>query len=383
MKRIFLFAFLISRLASGSGACSAGGSGAAVWGSITGTLSAQTDLNTALGLKAPLDSPTFTTQAIFGYGTVSTVPYLDASKKLISSAVTPTQLGYLSGVTSALQTQLDAKAPLASPIFTGVVGTAEGTNLAPSIAIGDPANQTGFYTSGADTQIQATCGGTPCSQLNVNQMGMPGFLYMNVRGSAAQDNVITTNSTTDKITVAGDYFGDRTRGGWIRMGSRTSDIGEVWQLGNVSAVTLSGDATGQVYAPLLENTSSAQTGTVCSGTAGKLTVDTTVACLASTRKIKKNIELLDTGLGIVMRLQPVAYDLKEERAHEGRQVGLIAEEVAEVDKRLVAMDGEGEPRAVRYQQLTAVLVKAIQEQQAQITELRLEVQSLREGLCQK
>lgn len=37
-------------------------SGAAVgtWGSITGTLSDQTDLNTALGLKAALASPTFT-----------------------------------------------------------------------------------------------------------------------------------------------------------------------------------------------------------------------------------------------------------------------------------------------------------------------------------
>ena len=37
---------------------SAGGS--ASWGFITGTLSSQTDLNTALGLKAPLASPTFT-----------------------------------------------------------------------------------------------------------------------------------------------------------------------------------------------------------------------------------------------------------------------------------------------------------------------------------
>jgi len=41
--------------------------------------------------------------------TASTVPYLDASKNLVSSAVTPTELGYLSGVTSAIQTQLNAK----------------------------------------------------------------------------------------------------------------------------------------------------------------------------------------------------------------------------------------------------------------------------------
>jgi hypothetical protein len=53
--------------------------------------------------------------------TASTVPYLDGSKVLTSSAVTPTELGYLSGVSSALQTQLDAKAPSANPTLTGNV----------------------------------------------------------------------------------------------------------------------------------------------------------------------------------------------------------------------------------------------------------------------
>lgn len=41
--------------------------------------------------------------------TASTVPYLDSNKKVQSSAVTPTELGYVSGVTSAIQTQLGAK----------------------------------------------------------------------------------------------------------------------------------------------------------------------------------------------------------------------------------------------------------------------------------
>lgn len=40
-----------------------GNGGGGTWGSITGTLSAQTDLNTALGLKAPRDTPVFTGQA--------------------------------------------------------------------------------------------------------------------------------------------------------------------------------------------------------------------------------------------------------------------------------------------------------------------------------
>lgn len=55
--------------------------------------------------------------------TASTVPYLDASKNLVSSSVTPTQLGYLDA-TSSIQTQLNGKqATLTNPMTgTGVSG---------------------------------------------------------------------------------------------------------------------------------------------------------------------------------------------------------------------------------------------------------------------
>lgn len=45
----------------------------------------------------------------------------DASGKVAVSAVTATELGYLSGVTSAIQTQINAKANTASPTLTGTV----------------------------------------------------------------------------------------------------------------------------------------------------------------------------------------------------------------------------------------------------------------------
>jgi len=54
-------------------------------------------------------TPNGTGDVIVSSGTATTVPYFDASKQLISSAVTPTELGYLTGVTSALQTQLGLK----------------------------------------------------------------------------------------------------------------------------------------------------------------------------------------------------------------------------------------------------------------------------------
>lgn len=80
-----------------------------------------TGLGTDLGAKAPIDNPTFTTGIttpaanITGL-TASRALVSDASKNVASSAVTSTELGYLSGVTSALQTQIDAKSPSTTPI---------------------------------------------------------------------------------------------------------------------------------------------------------------------------------------------------------------------------------------------------------------------------
>ena len=45
----------------------------------------------------------------FNSGTASTVPYLNANKDFVSSSVTPTELGYLSGVSSSIQTQINSK----------------------------------------------------------------------------------------------------------------------------------------------------------------------------------------------------------------------------------------------------------------------------------
>ena len=80
-----------------------------------------TDLGTALSAKSPVDNPTFTTGIttpaanITGL-TASRALVSDASKNVTASSVTSTELGYVSGVTSALQTQIDAKSPSITPI---------------------------------------------------------------------------------------------------------------------------------------------------------------------------------------------------------------------------------------------------------------------------
>ncbi len=77
-------------------------------------------IQTQMNLKAPLASPTFSgtiTTAL----TASRALMTGATSELAVSAVTSTELGYLSGVSSAIQTQLNLLAPKANPTFTGTV----------------------------------------------------------------------------------------------------------------------------------------------------------------------------------------------------------------------------------------------------------------------
>ena len=103
------------------------------FGYLNGVTSA---IQTQIDAKAPLASPTFTGTVTLPTGTVTSGMILDGTianadinasaaidwtKLAISSTVSATEIGYLDGVTSAIQTQLNAKAPLESPTFTGTV----------------------------------------------------------------------------------------------------------------------------------------------------------------------------------------------------------------------------------------------------------------------
>ncbi len=81
--------------------------------------------NTALEFKASLTGLTF------GGFTASRAVCSDASGNLVAhSTLTDTELGYVDGVTSAIQTQMDLKAPFISPSFTTPsLGAATATSL--------------------------------------------------------------------------------------------------------------------------------------------------------------------------------------------------------------------------------------------------------------
>jgi len=69
---------------------------------------------------------------------------------------------------------------------------------------------------------------------------------------------------------------------------------------------------------------------------------------------------LGIGLDAAMAMKPVSF-VYNANTGIGEQVGFIAEQIARVDQRLVGLDADGKPESVRYAQMTAVLVKAVQE----------------------
>ena len=105
----------------------------------------------------------------------------------------------------------------------------------------------------------------------------------------------------------------------------------------------------------------------------------------SSRLVKDQIEDIPYGLASVLSLQPRKYFRTDDQKEE---IGFIADEVQSIIPEVVPMvekkvftkdeqDTELIPGGVNYDKLTAVLVKAIQEQQAQIEALKAEVAALK------
>ena len=92
---------------------------------------------------------------------------------------------------------------------------------------------------------------------------------------------------------------------------------------------------------------------------------------SSDRNLKTNIQPISNALDKVQQLQGVTFDWKEDGSSS---VGLIAQDVEEVFPELVHTDEEG-VKSVEYANLVAVLIEAVKEQQKEIDELRLILQS--------
>jgi hypothetical protein len=189
--------------------------------------------------------------------------------------------------------------------------------------------------------------------------------------TTADENVIigydadpSSNSTSNEIVIGFNATG---------QGTNQAVIGDA----QITRVYIAQDGAGVLYA----------NGTIQS----------------SDRRIKKEINDLAYGLSFIKRLRPVSYyklnpqdypqELKDKFYPNGNvrqvasedynklQVGFIAQEVKAVideidaENNIVSIDEDGFHR-MDYEKIVVPLVKAVQEQQEQIDELRAQIKSL-------
>jgi len=95
-------------------------------------------------------------------------------------------------------------------------------------------------------------------------------------------------------------------------------------------------------------------------------------CLGtSSRRFKHNIKTINVGLDEVMKLKPVSFFMNPKYGDPDKKMyGFIAEDAVSVLPSLTGHDASGQPSSFDYVGVIPVLVKALQEQQAEIAELK-------------
>jgi hypothetical protein len=89
----------------------------------------------------------------------------------------------------------------------------------------------------------------------------------------------------------------------------------------------------------------------------------------SDETLKTNIQPLDSALEMVSKLQGVSYDWKSDGSSD---VGFLAQDVQKVIPQVVYGNTEGD-YALDYSKMTSILVEAMKEQQAQINDLKAQL----------
>jgi hypothetical protein len=185
--------------------------------------------------------------------------------------------------------------------------------------------------------------------------GFGGAHAMNIGSwKAAPLTMFTNNTERMRISSAGDLAVGQTN---TTSGSAVGNTADIY-------------AGGLVINPS-RRTSSGSANCVWETSAGIFFRST------SSIKYKKNVNDAEYGLNEVMQLRPVTYQGKAEVDGEKVFGGFIAEEVDAIGlKEFVVYDENNEPDSLGYDRMVSLLTKAIQEQQAIITDLKTRIEVL-------
>jgi len=171
----------------------------------------------------------------------------DSAKRITNSVTTDSEIAFVSGVTSAIQTQMNAKAPLASPTFTGIITA---TNIANGLGlVGSPSytftgdTDTGLWSSGANTLNFSTAG---LERVRIDSAGRLAI------GTTAAVQLMTINSDAALAAIAFQigsstkaFFGVSASADDPITGMTSGDLGLRVQGANDIFLSANGGSSGQ------------------------------------------------------------------------------------------------------------------------------------------
>jgi hypothetical protein len=114
---------------------------------------------------------------------------------------------------------------------------------------------------------------------------------------------------------------------------------------------------------------------------GNLTMAGNVTAFSDVR-LKGEIETVTEALDKITQLRGVTYIRTDKDAPEGRQMGVIAQEIMEVIPEVVTKDSSGMYN-VAYGNLAGLFIESIKELKSQLDEARNEIKELRQELLKK
>ncbi len=256
--------------------------------------------------------------------------------------------------------------------------------------------------SGSSLELRSTSGvgATDFIKLSVGSNGSTEALRLNTAGHSSffnstldswetgwgavyygRDNTISTDSKTGSASAGfvvsqNAYYNGSA---WQRIESSTSAASGFYLSGGLTVFRNAGNGTGAITwtnSGIFDASGRFGTGAFAAATGNHVCYDTTtnagfntLATCSSLSIFKADIRPLESGLSDVMRLRPVAYTSKTSGR---REVGFVAEEVESIDSR-IATYYQGRLIGVEYDKITAILTRAIQEQQAHILELERKI----------
>jgi len=322
---------------------------------------------TAVTASAPLES------------TGGTTPDISLPGVIIDS-VSPfnTAIGFsaLSSNTTGFDNTASGASALQSNT-TGSLNTASGVNALATNTVGGSNTATGFAALQSNvTGSDNTASGFGALASNVtgsiNTANGSRALFFNTTGAgntASGHGALQNNTTGIGNTALGDgALGSNTTGNAnIAVGSAAGSL-----LTSGSNSIYLGSSAGSASESATMRLGASQTSTFIAGIAGQVVnnsapvvIDTStgqLGTLVSSLRYKSDIQSMGARSQGLYQLRPVVFRYAQDPQGE-RQYGLIAEEVATVYPELVTRNAEGQIDAIRYQELTPILLNEVQHQQ--------------------